>query len=56
MRDIKAFLRAQNSNVLVGYASADGSTWRTELAAYLVCGSEATSIDIYGYVLSCKGE
>ena len=47
-RDVKAYLRARNSRVMVGYASADGETWRTELAAYLTCGSEALSIDLYG--------
>jgi hypothetical protein len=48
VRDIKAFLRKANSKALVGYSSADGITWRSELAAYLTCASEATSIDLYG--------
>lgn len=47
-RDVKAYLRARNSPIMVGYASADGETWRTELASYLTCGSEALSIDLYG--------
>lgn len=47
-RDIKAYLRAKGSSALVGYSSADGSTWRDELAAFLVCGSDSISIDLYG--------
>lgn len=47
-RDIKAYLASKKSGVLVGYASADGLTWRYDLAAYLTCGSAATSLDIYG--------
>ena len=47
-RDVKAYLRSRNLPVMVGYASADGETWRSELASYLTCGSEALSIDLYG--------
>jgi hypothetical protein len=53
-RDIKAYLKAKNSNALVGYAAINGaSNWREPLANYLSCdpdnnNSDATSIDIYG--------
>lgn len=47
-RDIKAYLNAKSSKVLVAYASADGLTWRQDLAAFLTCGSAALSIDIFG--------
>ncbi|KZT52973.1 carbohydrate-binding module family 43 protein [Calocera cornea HHB12733] len=51
-RDIKAYLRSKGSSVLVAYASTDGSDttddWRDPLANYLACGSDSTSIDLYG--------
>jgi hypothetical protein len=47
-RDIKAYLKSKGSSALVGYASTDGSGWRDPLAAYLSCGSEDTSLDLYG--------
>ncbi|KZP00750.1 carbohydrate-binding module family 43 protein [Calocera viscosa TUFC12733] len=51
-RDIKAYLASKGSGALVGYASTDGSDttddWRDPLANYLACGSEATSLDLYG--------
>ena len=43
-RDTKAYITSKGYNVLVGYSSADGSPWRTELADYLVCGP--TSADV----------
>lgn len=52
VRDVKAYLRSKNSNVLVSYSSTDGANglnqWRDQLAYYLTCGSAATSIDLYG--------
>lgn len=52
VRDIKAYLRSKNSNVLVSYSSTDGPSgvnqWRDMLAYYLTCGSAATSVDLYG--------
>lgn len=52
VRDIKAYLRSKNSNVLVSYSSTDGPSgvnqWRDMLAYYLTCGSADTSVDIYG--------
>jgi 1,3-beta-glucanosyltransferase GAS1 len=47
-RDVKSYLNSKSSNVLVGYSSADGAGWRTELANYLACGDESTQIDIFG--------
>jgi Glucanosyltransferase len=54
-RDVKAYLRSVNSTALVGYASTDGAenSWRDATANYLTCGSDATSIDLYG--LSAQG-
>lgn len=52
VRDVKAYLRSKNSNVLVAYSSTDGPSgadnWRDMLAQYLTCGSAATSVDLYG--------
>ncbi|SJX61724.1 related to GAS1-glycophospholipid-anchored surface glycoprotein [Sporisorium reilianum f. sp. reilianum] len=52
VRDVKAYLRSKNSNVLVSYSSTDGDSgtnnWRDQLAYYLTCGSAATSVDLYG--------
>ena len=52
VRDVKAYLRSKNSNVLVSYSSTDGPSgvnqWRDMLAYYLTCGSAATSVDLYG--------
>lgn len=48
-RDTKAYLKSKNYNQLVGYAAINGaSTFRNTLADYLSCGSEETSIDLYG--------
>ncbi|KAJ9478290.1 1,3-beta-glucanosyltransferase [Pseudozyma hubeiensis] len=52
VRDVKAYLRSKNSNVLVSYSSTDGASglnqWRDMLAFYLTCGSADLSIDLYG--------
>jgi len=52
VRDVKAYLKSKNSNVLVSYSSTDGPSgvnqWRDMLAYYLTCGSAATSVDLYG--------
>ena len=52
VRDMKAYLRSKNSNVLVSYSSTDGragaDNWRDMLAYYLTCGSAETSVDLYG--------
>lgn len=47
-RDVKAYLASKSSDVLVGYASTDGSVWRDPLADYLTCESDDTSIDLWG--------
>jgi len=48
-RDIKAYLRSQGMNTLVGYASIDGDRpWLDPLANYLSCDSDALSLDIFG--------
>ncbi|KXN81117.1 1,3-beta-glucanosyltransferase gel4 [Leucoagaricus sp. SymC.cos] len=53
-RDIKAYLKSKNSNVLVGYAAINGGDdFRLPLANYLSCdptgsNSDAFAIDIYG--------
>jgi len=53
-RDIKAYLKSKNSNVLVGYAAINGvDNFKLPLANYLSCdpgssNSDVTSIDIYG--------
>ena len=48
IRDVKAYLLAKGSNVMVGYAAADGTEWRTDLAFYLACGAAGISLDLYG--------
>ncbi|KAG8834635.1 1,3-beta-glucanosyltransferase gas1 [Serendipita sp. 399] len=47
-RDIKAYLKSKGSSALVGYSSTDGTGWRNPLAHFLTCGSEETSIDLWG--------
>ncbi|EJD55302.1 hypothetical protein AURDEDRAFT_109680 [Auricularia subglabra TFB-10046 SS5] len=47
-RDVKAYLKSKGSSALVTYASTDGSQWRNNLASYLSCGDESTTIDLYG--------
>lgn len=47
-RDVKAYLKSKNSNILVGYSSTDGSGWRDPLADFLTCDSDDTSIDLWG--------
>ncbi|KAJ2919279.1 hypothetical protein MD484_g1106, partial [Candolleomyces efflorescens] len=50
LRTIDVFShKSKNYNQLVGYAAINGaSTFRNTLADYLSCGSEETSIDLYG--------
>ncbi|KAG8912691.1 1,3-beta-glucanosyltransferase gas1 [Tulasnella sp. 417] len=48
-RDVKAYLKSKGSSALVSFASTDGDTWRTALAEYLACDTDATSIDLYGF-------
>ncbi|KZV92110.1 hypothetical protein EXIGLDRAFT_675503 [Exidia glandulosa HHB12029] len=47
-RDVKAYLKSKSISALVTYASTDGSQWRNNLAQYLSCGDESTTIDLYG--------
>ncbi|KAF8634418.1 hypothetical protein AX15_000869 [Amanita polypyramis BW_CC] len=53
-RDVKAYLKSKNYNILVGYAAVDGSAdWRNVLANYLSCdpsnsNTDSTAIDLYG--------
>lgn len=53
-RDIKSYLKAKGSSVLLGYAAINGaSDWRGDLATFLACdpaggNSDSTSIDLYG--------
>ncbi|KAG9045555.1 1,3-beta-glucanosyltransferase gas1 [Tulasnella sp. UAMH 9824] len=51
-RDVKAYLKSKGSSALVSFSSTDGSDgadgWRTALAEYLACDTDATSIDLYG--------
>ncbi|KAG8957819.1 1,3-beta-glucanosyltransferase gas1, partial [Tulasnella sp. 408] len=53
-RDVKAYLKSKGSSALVSFSSTDGSdgaaavSWRTALAEYLACDTDATSIDLYG--------
>ncbi|KAG8919117.1 1,3-beta-glucanosyltransferase gas1 [Tulasnella sp. 417] len=52
-RDVKAYLKSKGSSALVSYSSTDGTDgaagWRTPLANYLACDTDATSIDLYGF-------
>lgn len=48
-RDTKAFLKSISSTALVSYTSTDMPVaTRNALATYLSCGSDDTSIDLYG--------
>ncbi|KAG9045554.1 1,3-beta-glucanosyltransferase gas1 [Tulasnella sp. UAMH 9824] len=53
-RDVKAYLKSKGSSALVSFSSTDGPngaagvSWRTALAEYLACDTDATSIDLYG--------
>lgn len=40
--------KAKGYSGLVTYSSTDGPEWRTDLAQYLACGDESTSLDLYG--------
>ncbi|KAG8919118.1 1,3-beta-glucanosyltransferase gas1, partial [Tulasnella sp. 417] len=50
-RDVKSYLKSKGSSSLVSFSSTDGSDgaagWRTALANYLACDTDATSIDLY---------
>ncbi|KAH8915231.1 carbohydrate-binding module family 43 protein, partial [Atractiella rhizophila] len=52
VRDIKAYIKSINSNVLVGYAAVDKNAgangFRDRLSSLLTCDTEETSLDIYG--------
>lgn len=48
-RDIKAYLKGINSNVLVGYSATDGdSAFRNSMAHYMTCGTDINLVDLYG--------
>lgn len=47
-RDVKAYLKSKGYSGLVTYASTDGPQWRDNLAHYLACGDESTTLDLYG--------
>ncbi|OCB85209.1 glycoside hydrolase family 72 protein [Sanghuangporus baumii] len=48
-RDVKAYLRSKNLNILVGYAAIDADrSWLDPLANYLSCDSDEESLDIFG--------
>lgn len=46
---MKAYLASVDSTILTMYASTDGDDdWRQPLSEYMACGSEETSVDIFG--------
>ncbi|EJD04270.1 glycoside hydrolase family 72 protein [Fomitiporia mediterranea MF3/22] len=48
-RDIKAYLKSKNLNILVGYAAIDADrSWLDPLANFFSCDSDADSLDIFG--------
>ena len=50
VRDTKAYIAAKKYRTIgVGYATADVSQIRVQLADYLNCGDSSTSIDFWGY-------
>lgn len=53
VRDVKAYLKSTKQNVLVTTSLIDGAagpdSLRQQLASYIACDDEATSIDLYGH-------
>ncbi|KAF2239419.1 carbohydrate-binding module family 43 protein [Viridothelium virens] len=50
VRDIKGYIAQKKYRTIgVGYATADVSQIRVQLADYLNCGDQSTSIDFWGY-------
>lgn len=50
VRDMKAYIKQQNYRTIgVGYATADVSDIRVQLADYFNCGPAAAAIDFWGY-------
>lgn len=50
-RDMKSYIQQKNyrSSLSIGYAADDDATIRANVADYLVCGTPANSIDMFGF-------
>ncbi|GAA98026.1 carbohydrate-binding module family 43 protein [Mixia osmundae IAM 14324] len=48
VRDVKAYLMSIGSSALTTYSATDGDDWSFDVAAYLTCGEQNTSVDLYG--------